>query len=86
VLLDLHVVHKASFDDRVEALPSYSGSTQGPAERSAAVTDFVLTLAASLALLAQGDSHGLPHLTEFRRRESTRLLAGAERRLGLTSS
>jgi serine/threonine protein kinase len=86
VLLDLHVVHHASFDDRIQGLPSYADGTQTGEQRSAAVTDFVLTLAVSLALLAQGNSHGLPHLTEFRRRESERLLVGAERRLGLAGS
>jgi len=86
VLLDLHVVHHPAFDVRVDELPSYDGGTQTHEQRGVAVTDFVLTLAVSLALLAQGDSHGLPHLTEFRRRESERLLVGAERRLGLGSS
>lgn len=83
VLLDLHVVDDPEFDHRVDTLPSYDASTQSAEERSDAVTDLILTLGTSLALLAQGDSHGLPHLSDFRRRESTRLLAGAARRLQL---
>ena len=83
VLLHLHGVEHESFDRHVAALTSYDASTQSARERDAAVTDFVLTLGTSLALLGQGDSHGLAHLSDFRRRESVRLLAGAARRLGV---
>lgn len=84
VLLDLHVVASQDFDTRVSELPSYAGSTQSPAERESAVTDLLLVLGTSLALLAEDPPKGAPPgLRSFRRRESEGLLAGAARRLGV---
>lgn len=82
VFLDLHAVHRAEFDERVRAIPSY-GAAFTADERDRAVTDLVLALGTQLAILGQGDSHGLPHLSAFRRAESLRLLTGAARRLGV---
>jgi aminoglycoside phosphotransferase (APT) family kinase protein len=86
VLLDLHVVTAAVFDANVDAYATYPGTTQSPRERSTAVTDLLLTMGTSLAIQGRGASHGLPHLSEFRRREAVRLLSGAARRLGISPS
>lgn len=80
LLLLLHHVTAASFDDDVRAIPAYGVASD--AGREEAVTDLLLALGGSLAVAAQGPSHGLPRLASFRRAESARLLAGAARRLG----
>ena len=81
VLLGLHDVTTPLFDRRVAELPSYGvGSDDG---REDAVTDYLLCLGMSLAVVAYGASpNGLPRLMSQRRAESHRLLTGAARRLG----
>ncbi len=82
VLLDLHDVTSPVFDERVAALPAYGGACDHG--RDDAVTDLVLALGISLAVLAHGPApQGLPRLASFRREESRRLLVGAARRLGV---
>lgn len=81
VFLLLHHVTDPSFDDGVREIPAYGvASDRG---REEAVTDLLLALGGSLAVAAQGPSHGLPRLASFRRAESARLLAGAARRLAV---
>ena len=82
VLLDLHDVTSPVFDERVAALPAYGVASDH--DRDAAVTDLLLALGMSLAVVAHGPSpEGLPRLMSFRREESRRLLTGAARRLGV---
>ncbi len=84
VLLDLHVVRSTAFDERVAAIPMHGATAYSRDERDDIVTDVVLALATSIALLAAGPApEGLPRLTSFRRRESAMLLDGARRRLGI---
>jgi len=81
VLLGLHDVTTPTFDVRVAELPAYGvGSDDG---REDAVTDYLLCLGMSLAVVAYGASpNGLPRLMSQRRAETHRLLTGAARRLG----
>jgi aminoglycoside phosphotransferase (APT) family kinase protein len=81
MLLDLHDVTTPAFDARVAELPAYGlASDDG---REDAVTDYLLCLGISLAVVAYGASpDGLPRLMSQRRAESHRLLVGAARRLG----
>jgi aminoglycoside phosphotransferase (APT) family kinase protein len=81
MLLGLHHVTTPAFDTWVAELPAYDvGSDDG---RDDAVTDYLLCLGISLAVVAFGaPPPGLPRLMSRRRAESHRLLTGAARRLG----
>lgn len=80
LVLDLHVVDRPELDASVAERPAYDDTDD--IERD--TTDMVLGIGASLAVMAEvAQQPGLPWLTEFRRRESRRVLAGARRRLGL---
>ena len=80
VLLYLHDVTTPRFDERVAEMPAYGvASDEG---REEAVTDYLLCLGISLAVVAYGaPPEGLPRLMAHRRAESHRLLVGAARRL-----
>jgi hypothetical protein len=79
LVLDLHVVDRPELDVLVAARPAYADSDD--IERD--TTDMLLGIGASLAVMAEvAPQPGLPWLTEFRRREARRVLAGAGRRLG----
>ena len=82
VLLDLHDVTVPVFDRRAARIPAYDvASDHG---REDAVTDLVLALGMSLAVISHHPPPpGLPRLMSFRSAESHRLLVGARRRLGL---
>jgi hypothetical protein len=85
VMLDLHVVTTDAFDGRAREIPMHGSTAYSSGQRDDAITDFVLALATSVALLAVGpEPEGLPRLTSFRRREGAMLLRGAQRRLRLT--
>ena len=61
VLLDLHDVTTPAFDERVAELPAYGVSSDDG--REDAVTDYLLCLGISLAVVAYGASpQGLPRL------------------------
>jgi aminoglycoside phosphotransferase (APT) family kinase protein len=82
MLLELHNITHTAFDEHVARIPAYGvASDHG---RYDAVTDFVLALGMSLAVIAHEPvEEGLPRLNSFRRAESKRLLTGAGRRLQL---
>jgi serine/threonine protein kinase len=78
LVLDLHVVDSPVLDDLVRERPAYADSDDIEQD----TTDMLLGIGASLAVMAEAHPQpGLPWLTEFRRREATRVLAGAHRRL-----
>lgn len=80
LILDLHLVDSPMLDALVRERPPYADSDD--IERD--TTDMLLGIGASLAVMAEAHPQpGLPWLTEFRRREATRVLAGARRRLGV---
>jgi hypothetical protein len=80
LILDLHVVDSPALDELVAARPAYADSDD--IERD--TTDMLLGIGASLAVMAEvAPQPGLPWITDFRRREATRVLAGARRRLGV---
>jgi hypothetical protein len=80
LILDLHVVDSPVLDDLVAERPTYADTDD--IERD--TTDMLLGIGASLAVMAEvAPQPGLPWITDFRRREATRVLAGARRRLGL---
>jgi serine/threonine protein kinase len=80
LLLDLHVVDLPEFDARVLDRPAYADTDD--LERD--TTDMLLALGTSLAVQAEGPGPpGLPWITDFRRRESRRMMLGAGRRLGV---
>ncbi|HET7901913.1 MAG TPA: phosphotransferase, partial [Candidatus Nanopelagicales bacterium] len=83
VLLAIHRAGTAAFDDEVARIVEMSASTAPGPQRDTDVTDFVLALGASLFAIADDVVVGLPGISEFRRRESARLLGCAARRLGL---
>lgn len=79
LLLDLHVVDRPEFDELVRQRPAYADTDD--LERD--TTDLLLALGSSLAVMAEGPApQGLPWISEFRRREGRRVLAGVGRRLG----
>jgi hypothetical protein len=79
VLLALHHVQTPRFDAEVARIEPVVPRTRTELETD--VTDAVLSLAMSLAAIAERDVPGIPSMSAFRRAEATRLLAGVRRRL-----